>query len=154
MGAVCYNSVSIYQHNWLRRNKLKSTSAILPEICCRHNAWSNCHWAGWSDPSVKGCTTIVRWSHGPRKNLGRTEIKGFVLINLQSLIYVILLYCVRSNDIGGCRIGRVEKSKNGFGWNGYCFLNVFWYVENGGNFFSFFFSFDRWNFTWTFGWLH
>ena len=42
-----------------------------------------------------------------------------------------------SQDIepGGCRLGRVEKSKNGFGSNGYCFLNAFWYVENGDNFF-------------------
>ena len=46
-------------------------------------------------------------------------------------------------------LGRVEKSKNGFWWNGYCFLNAFWYVKNRGNFFfddrKFF---DRWNFTW------
>ena len=49
-----------------------------------------------------------------------------------------------------CIVGRVEKSKNGFGWNGYCFFNVFWYVENGGNFVFF----DRWIFTWKFGWLH
>ena len=34
-----------------------------------------------------------------------------------------------------CAVGRVEKSKNGFGSYGYYFLNVFWYVENGGNFF-------------------
>ena len=48
-------------------------------------------------------------------------------------------------------LGRVEKSKNGFGSNGYYFLNVFWYVENGGNFF---FGhrehLDKWNFTWKF----
>ena len=41
--------------------------------------------------------------------------------------------------VGECTLGRVEKSKNGFGLNGYCYFNVFWYVENWGNFCSSFF---------------
>ena len=55
---------------------------------------------------------------------------------------------VAGGDIWDCALGRVEKSKNGVESYGYCFLNVFWYVENGGNFF---FGhreyFDKWNFT-------
>ena len=45
-------------------------------------------------------------------------------------------------------IGRVEKSKNGFGSYGYYFLNGFWYIENGGNFFFGIREYlDKWNFT-------
>ena len=51
-------------------------------------------------------------------------------------------------SVGQIRPVLVEKSKNGVESNGYCFFNVFWYVENGGNFF---FGhreyFDKWNFT-------
>ena len=47
-----------------------------------------------------------------------------------------------------CRVGRVEKRKNGFGSYGYYFFNVFWYVENGGNFFfGHWEHLDKWNFT-------
>ena len=45
-------------------------------------------------------------------------------------------------------VGRVEKSKNGFGSYGYYFLNGFWYIENGGNFFFGIREYlDKWNFT-------
>ena len=37
--------------------------------------------------------------------------------------------------IKGCTVGGVEKSKHWIWSNGQCFLNVFWYVENGGKFF-------------------
>ena len=48
----------------------------------------------------------------------------------------------------GSGLGRVEKSKNGFGSYGYYFLNGFWYIENGGNFFFGIREYlDKWNFT-------
>ena len=34
-----------------------------------------------------------------------------------------------------CRVGRVEKSKNGINSYGYCFLVAFWYVETRKNIF-------------------
>ena len=51
-------------------------------------------------------------------------------------------------QFGGWILGRVEKTKNGFGSYGYYFLNGFWYIENGGNFFFGIREYlDKWNFT-------
>ena len=56
--------------------------------------------------------------------------------------------CLRNTASDLWLVGRVEKSKNGFGSYGYYFLNGFWYIENGGNFFFGIREYlDKWNFT-------
>ena len=47
------------------QNVLKVRLQFYLEVCCRHSGWCNCHWAGWSDPWVKGYTKygpMVSWS--------------------------------------------------------------------------------------------
>ena len=91
--------------------------------------------------------TKLWWGH-----LGNDGGEGHWISSLSTQTQSLKIKLLLNNyDFGQSHwlVGRVEKSKNGFGWNGYCFLNAFWYVENGGNFFfghrKFF---DRWNFTW------